>query len=78
MIGTKKEKYCQQYKNAKETWDHKKFNPRIDTNEEMIKELLYIAQNSPSKQHEGYYDVYWTADRNTIQEISRYTWGQYS
>ena len=56
-------------------FDHKKFNPRIDTNEEMIKELLYIAQNSPSKQHEGYYDVYWTADRNTIQEISRYTWG---
>ena len=56
-------------------FDHKKFNPRIDTNEEMIKELLYIAQNSPSKQHEGYYDVYWTADRNTIQEMSRYTWG---
>lgn len=56
-------------------FDHKKFNPRIDTNEEMIKELLYIAQNSPSKQHEGYYDVYWTADRNIIQEMSRYTWG---
>ena len=56
-------------------FDHKKFNPRIDTNEEMIKELLYIAQNSPSKQHEGYYDVYWTANRNTIQEMSRYTWG---
>lgn len=56
-------------------FDHKKFNPRIDTNKEMIKELLYIAQNSPSKQHEGYYDVYWTANRNTIQEISRYTWG---
>lgn len=56
-------------------FDHKKFNPKIDTNEEMIRELLYIAQNSPSKQHEGYYDVYWTADRNTIQEMSRYTWG---
>ena len=56
-------------------FDHKKFNPRIDTNEEMIRELLYIAQNSPSKQHEGYYDVYWTADRNIIQEMSRYTWG---
>jgi len=41
----------------------------------MVEELLYIAENSPSKQHEGYYDVYWTADRKIIQELSRYTWG---
>jgi len=41
----------------------------------MVEELLYIAENTPSKQHEGYYDVYWTADRNLIQEMSRYTWG---
>ena len=41
----------------------------------MVNELLYIAQNSPSKQHEGYFDVYWTVDRKLIQEMSRYTWG---
>ena len=26
--------------------------------------------NAPSKQHEGYYDVYYTADRKVIEEIS--------
>ena len=45
MIGIKKEKSYQRYKNA------------------------------PSKQHEGYYDVYWTADRKVIKELSKYTWG---
>jgi hypothetical protein len=41
----------------------------------MVDELLYIAQNSPSKQHEGYYDVYYSTDRKTIEEMSKYTWG---
>jgi len=56
-------------------WDYTKFNIEHPTHKEMVEELLYIAENSPSKQHEGYYDVYWTADRKIIQELSRYTWG---
>jgi len=56
-------------------WDHSKFDINHPTHKEMVEELLYIAENTPSKQHEGYYDVYWTADRNLIQEMSRYTWG---
>jgi len=56
-------------------WDYTKFNIENDTDKEMVEELLYIAENTPSKQHEGYYDVYWTANRQTIQEMSRYTWG---
>ena len=56
-------------------WDYTKFNIEHPTHKEMVEELLYIAENSPSKQHEGYYDVYWTADRKVIQELSRYTWG---
>jgi len=55
-------------------WDHSKW-----TDEPFFKEvkdyLLWIAKNTPSKQHEGYYDVYWTDDRNVIEEISKYTWG---
>jgi len=43
--------------------------------EEVIDYLLWIAQNSPSKQYEAYYDVYWSADRDIIQKMSRYTWG---
>jgi nitroreductase len=54
-------------------WDYSKFN--IKNRKEMIEELLWVAQNTPTKQHEGYFDIYWTADRNLIQEMSRYTWG---
>jgi len=56
-------------------WDYSKFSIENQTHREMVEELLYIAENSPSKQHEGYYDIYWTADRKVIQELSRYTWG---
>ena len=51
-------------------WDYSKTIP-----EEVQDYLLWIAQNSPSKQHEAYYDVYWTSDRDVIQEYSRQTWG---
>ena len=54
-------------------WDHSKRLPGVFY--EMVDELLYIAQNSPSKQHEGYFDVYYSTDRETIEEMSKYTWG---
>jgi len=55
-------------------YDHKKWTDHEIYGE--IKDyLLWIAENSPSKQHEGYYDVFWTMDRKVIQEISQYTWG---
>ena len=57
-------------------WDYKKFeDDKIENKERHIAELLYVAQNSPSKQFESYFDLYWTADRKVIQELSRYTWG---
>ena len=43
--------------------------------QELIDYLLWTAQNSPSKQHEGYYDLYWSADRKGLNELSKYTWG---
>ena len=51
-------------------WDHSK--PMM---KEVIDYLLWTAENSPSKQHEAYYDVYWTADRKVLDELSKYTWG---
>ena len=57
-------------------WDHNKwYKIHEQLRNEIIDELLWVATNAPSKQHEGYYDVYYAADRNVIQEISRYTWG---
>ena len=57
-------------------WDYAKWdriNPEL--RKQVVNELLWTATNSPTKQHEGYFDVYYTADRDVIQEISRYTWG---
>ena len=56
-------------------WDYSKFNIKNQVHREYVDELLWVAQNTPTKQHEGYFDIYWTADRNLIQEMSRYTWG---
>jgi nitroreductase len=51
-------------------WDYSR-----EVSKEVIDYLLWIAKNSPSKQYEAYYDVYWSADRDIIQKMSRYTWG---
>ena len=56
-------------------WDYSKFNIKNQVHREYVDELLWVAQNTPTKQHEGYFDIYWTAYRNLIQEMSRYTWG---
>lgn len=61
-------------------WDYDKWDTFSEECNELlswhpIQELLWVAQNSPSKQHEGYYDLYWSADRKVIHELSRYTWG---
>lgn len=63
-------------KQCQRNYHYKKWNdlhPRYKKH--IISHLLYIAENSPSKQYESYYDLYWTADRNVIEEISKYTWG---
>ena len=51
-------------------WDYSK-----NVHPEIIDYLLWHAENAPSKQHEAYYDVYWTADRKIIEAASKYTWG---
>lgn len=57
-------------------WDYAKWERiKPELRKQVVNELLWTATNSPTKQHEGYFDVYYTADRNVIQEISRYTWG---
>jgi len=51
-------------------WDYSK-----TIHQELINYLLWTAQNTPSKQHEGYYDLYWSADRKVLEELYKYTWG---
>ena len=59
-----------QMQQCQRNWDYTKTISKM-----VIDHLLWHAENSPSKQHEAYYDVYWTADRAIIEEISKYTWG---
>lgn len=51
-------------------WDYSR-----EVHPEVIDYLLWHAENSPSKQHEAYYDVYWSADRKVVEECTKYTWG---
>ena len=65
----------EQIQKCQRNWDYSKWNSESPIYNEIKDYLLWIAENSPSKQHEGYYDVFWTMDRKVIKEISRYTWG---
>jgi len=51
-------------------WDlSKTISPQV------VDYLLWIAQNAPSKQHEAYYDVYYSTDRETIEYLYQFSWG---
>jgi hypothetical protein len=51
-------------------WDYSKTVPT-----DAVNYLLWIAQNAPSKQHEAYYDVHWSTDRETIEYLYQFSWG---
>ena len=59
-----------QIQKCQRNWDHSH-----TIHPEAIDYLLWTAENSPSKQNEGYFDLYWTADRKVLDELSDYTWG---
>ena len=51
-------------------WDHSKSIP-----DEHIDHWIYIAQNSPSKQDESYYNLYVITNKEKIDLLSNHTWG---
>jgi len=51
-------------------WDYSKSIP-----DAAVDYLLWIARNAPSKQHEAYYDVHWSTDRDTIEYLYQFSWG---
>ena len=55
-------------------WDYEKYNIKKEKKQN-LEELLWVATNTPSKQYEGYYDLFYTDDRKVIEEIYKYTWG---
>ena len=59
-----------QIQKCQRNWDHSQ-----EIHPEVVDYLLWHAENSPSKQWEAYYDVYWTSDRQVLDELYEYTWG---
>jgi nitroreductase len=51
-------------------WDHSKSIP-----DEHLDHWLYIAQNSPSKQDESYFNLYVITNKEKIELLSNHTWG---
>ena len=43
--------------------------------QDVVDYLLWIGQNAPTKQHEAYYDIYWSTDRETLDYLYKFTWG---
>tara|TARA_S200000501_G_scaffold158160_1_gene149310 strand:- start:341 stop:1255 length:915 start_codon:yes stop_codon:yes gene_type:complete len=57
-------------------WDYEKYNSKNEKDRKQnLEELLWVATNTPSKQYEGYFDLYYTDDRKVIEELYKYTWG---
>jgi nitroreductase len=51
-------------------WDHSKSIP-----DEHINHWVYIAQNSPSKQDESYFNLYVITNKEKIELLLNHTWG---
>ena len=51
-------------------WDHSKSIP-----DEHVDHWVYIAQNSPSKQDESYFNLYVITNKEKIDLLSNHTWG---
>tara|TARA_Y100000589_G_scaffold247832_1_gene235797 strand:- start:16 stop:912 length:897 start_codon:yes stop_codon:yes gene_type:complete len=65
------QKIIKEMQQCQRNWDHTKV-----IHHTVIDYLLWHCTNAPSKQFEAYYDIYWTADRKVLSEISKYTWGE--
>ena len=66
----KEREYILKAQKCQRNWNHlKQLHPVARDH------LLWVAQNAPSKQHEAYYDIYWSDDKKVLQELSEYTWG---
>jgi nitroreductase len=51
-------------------WDHSKSIPN-----EHLNHWVYIAQHSPSKQDESYFNLYVVTNKEKIELLSNHTWG---
>lgn len=51
------------------------YNLEFQISDDAANYLTWIAKNTPSKQHEAYFDVYYSTDRATIEYLYQFSWG---
>jgi hypothetical protein len=61
--------YVETIKKCQRNWDD------FVIPEEHMEHFVYLAQNTPTKQHEAYYNVYVITDKNILQDLLEHTWG---
>jgi len=66
----KEQQHIEKIQKCQRNWDHSRTIPQ-----EHIDHWLWIAQNTPSKQYEGYYDVYYAKKPEVIADLLDHTWG---
>jgi hypothetical protein len=66
----REKKHIETIKRCQRNWDYSKTVPQ-----EHIDHWLWIAQNSPAKQYEAYYDVYYAQRPEVLRDLGKHTWG---
>lgn len=66
----REKQHIETIKRCQRNWDHSKSIPQ-----QHIDHWLWIAKNAPSKQYEGYYNVWYAQRPEVIRELAQETWG---
>ena len=64
-LGDEEKEILREIQQCQRNWDHSH-----QMHQDIVDYLLWTADNSPSKQHEGYLDLYRTKDRKVLDELS--------
>lgn len=62
--------YVEKIKRCQRNWDKTFVIPT-----EHIDHFVYLATNTPTKQHEAYFNLYVITNRQLLDELVEYTWG---
>jgi hypothetical protein len=66
----KQKKFVETIKKCQRNWDK---DYTIPANH--IEHFIYLATNSPTKQHEAYFNLYVISNKNLLNELYEHTWG---
>ena len=70
MDLTQQKEFIEKIKKCQRNWDKTFVIPQ-----EHIDHFVHLATNSPTKQHEAYFNLYVITDRALLEELFDHTWG---